>query len=155
MKNYDVVIIGGSAAGLTTAITARRQYPDKRILLIRKEKLVPIPCGIPYIFGTVGSPDKNLIPDTPLQKHNVDIMLDEVTGIDRENRKLATRNGGNGIQYDKLVLATGSVPMMPPIPGFDRQNVFPVFKDVEHLTHMQGIMKGASDIVVIGGGLSE
>jgi len=151
MKVSDVVIIGGSAAGLTAAITARRQYPDKRILLIRKEKLVPIPCGIPYIFGTVGSPEKNLIPDTPLQKHNVDIMLDEVTEISREKKTLITRSG-NGIEYKKLILATGSLPMMPPIPGFDKENVFPVYKDVEHLTHMQGMMKGSSRIVVIGGG---
>jgi NADH oxidase (H2O2-forming) len=99
----------------------------------------------------VGSPEKNLIPDTPLQKHNVDILLDEVTGISRENRTLTTRSG-NEIEYDKLVLATGSLPMMPPIPGFDKENVFPVYKDVEHLTHMQGMMKGSSNIVVIGGG---
>lgn len=151
MKTYDVVIIGGSAAGLTAAITARRQYPDRKILLIRKEKLVPIPCGIPYIFGTVGSPEKNLIPDTPLQNHKVDILLDEVMKIGREKRTLSLRSGDE-VQYLKLVLATGSIPMMPPIPGFDKENVFPVYKDVDHLTHMQGMMKHASKIVVIGGG---
>jgi NADH oxidase (H2O2-forming) len=151
MKAYDVVIIGGSAAGLTAAITARRQYPGKHILLIRKEKLVPIPCGIPYIFGTVGSPEKNLIPDTPLQNHKVDILVDEVTEIDRGNRALGIRSG-NAVQFEKLILATGSFPMMPPIPGFDKENVFPVYKDVEHLTHMQRVMKDPSKIVVIGGG---
>jgi len=62
MKTYDVIVVGGSAAGVTAAITARRHYPEKSILLIRKEKQVPIPCGIPYIFGTVGDPQKNLIP---------------------------------------------------------------------------------------------
>ena len=61
MKKHDVVIIGASAAGLTAAVTARRHYPDKSILVIRKEELVSIPCGIPYAFGVVGSPDKNLI----------------------------------------------------------------------------------------------
>jgi NADH oxidase (H2O2-forming) len=151
MKESEVVIVGGSAAGLTAAITARRHYPGKKILLIRKEKLVLIPCGIPYIFGTVGSPEKNLIPDTPLQKHDVEIMLDEVVEIDREKRKLNTQSGQE-VEYDKLVLATGSLPMMPPIPGFDRENVFPVYKDVEHLTKMQEIMKSSKKIVVIGGG---
>ncbi len=43
MKNYGAVIIGGSAAGVTAAVTTRRHYPDKSILLIRKERLVPIP----------------------------------------------------------------------------------------------------------------
>jgi NADPH-dependent 2,4-dienoyl-CoA reductase/sulfur reductase-like enzyme len=83
MKKSDIVVIGGSAAGLTAAITARRHYPEKKILLIRKEKLVPIPCGIPYVFGTVGTPHNNLIPDTPLEKNKVEIMLDEVTEINR------------------------------------------------------------------------
>jgi NADPH-dependent 2,4-dienoyl-CoA reductase/sulfur reductase-like enzyme len=151
MKNWDVVIIGGSAAGLTAALTARRHYPDKKILLIRKEKLVPIPCGIPYIFGTVGTPQNNLIPDTPLEKSNVEILLDEVTEIDREQKKVSTK-GGQEIGYDKMVLATGSLPMMPPIPGFDKQNVFPVYKDVVQLTKMQETMKSCKKVVVIGGG---
>lgn len=151
MKEMDVVIIGGSAAGLTAAITARRHYPDKKILLIRKEKLVPIPCGIPYIFGTVGSPESNLIPDTPLQKHNVDILLDEVVEIDRQLKNVKIKSGEK-IKYDKLILATGSLPMMPPIPGFDKENVFPVYKDVEHLTKMIETMKTSKKVVVIGGG---
>jgi NADH oxidase (H2O2-forming) len=151
MKEMDVVIIGGSAAGLTAAITARRHYPDKKILLIRKEKLVPIPCGIPYIFGTVESPESNLIPDTPLEKHNVDILLDEVVELDRQLKNVTIKSGEK-IKYDKLILATGSLPMMPPIPGFDKENVFPVYKDVEHLTKMMETMKTAKKVVVIGGG---
>jgi NADH oxidase (H2O2-forming) len=151
MRNADALIIGGSAAGLTAAITARRHYPDKKILLVRKEKLVPIPCGIPYIFGTVGSPEKNLIPDTPLQKNNVDFLIDEVVEIDREGKTARTR-GGEEIGYDKLVIATGSLPMMPPIPGFDKENVYPVFKDVERLGAMQEKMNDCRKVVVIGGG---
>lgn len=54
MKQVDIVVIGGSAAGIPAAITARRHYPEKSLLLIRKEKQVIISCGIPYIFGTYG-----------------------------------------------------------------------------------------------------
>jgi NADH oxidase (H2O2-forming) len=151
MRNTDVAIVGGSAAGLTAAITARRHYPNKKILLVRKEKLVPIPCGIPYIFGTVGSPEKNLIPDTPLEKNNVDFMIDDVVEIDREKKSLKTQSGEE-IAYDKLIIATGSLPMMPPIPGFEKENVFPVFKDVERLNDMQDKMKSSKKVVVIGGG---
>ena len=63
MKHVDVLIVGGSAAGISAAMTARRHYPDATVALVRQEDKVPVPCGIPYVFGTLDSPEKNLIPD--------------------------------------------------------------------------------------------
>jgi len=151
MKHVDVVVIGGSAAGLTAAITARRHHPEKKVVLIRKEEQVLIPCGIPYIFGTVGSPEKNLIPDGMLSKNDIELVIDEVTEIDRDAGEVKTV-GGESFGYDRLVVATGSLPAMPPIPGFELENVFPIFKDVDHLKHMQGVLKEVSDLAIIGGG---
>ena len=151
MKQADIVVIGGSAAGITAAITARRHYREKRVLLIRKEQQVLIPCGIPYIFGTVGSPQKNLIPDEVLSKNGVELLIDDVVGLDREQAQVTT-SGGETIGYERLVLATGSLPAMPPVPGFELSNVFPVFKDVSHLAGMQESLKGVTDLVIIGGG---
>lgn len=68
MRGFDVVVIGGSAAGVSAALTCRRHYSEKSVLLVRKENHAVIPCGIPYIFGSVGSPEKNLIPDSMLDK---------------------------------------------------------------------------------------
>lgn len=150
MINSDIVIIGGSAAGLTAAITARRHYPDKQILLIRKEKKVLIPCGIPYIFGTVQSADKNLIPDAVLEKNNIKLLISEATDIDRENRLVQTKEGEVG--YEKLILATGSKPAMPPIPGFEMDGVYAVVKDVEYLEDLQKRLESVQDVVIIGGG---
>jgi pyruvate/2-oxoglutarate dehydrogenase complex dihydrolipoamide dehydrogenase (E3) component len=151
MKQADVVVIGGSAAGLTAAITARRHYPEKRVLLVRKEEQVLIPCGIPYVFGTVGAPEKNLLSDAVLSKNDIDLLVDEVTELDRERSTLTT-GGSDTVRYDRLVLATGSTPAMPPVPGFDLDNVFPIFKDVAHLHEMQGALKDVTDLVIIGGG---
>ena len=50
MKKTDIVLIGGSAAGIPVAITCRRHYSDKKVILIGKEKKVQMPCGIPYIL---------------------------------------------------------------------------------------------------------
>jgi NADPH-dependent 2,4-dienoyl-CoA reductase/sulfur reductase-like enzyme/CheY-like chemotaxis protein len=146
-----VVVIGGSAAGLTAAITARRHYPRKKIVLVRKEEKVLIPCGIPYIFGTVGTPDKNLIPDGALEKNGIDLVVGEVVEIDREERVLTTKRGQE-IAYDKLVIATGSLPMVPPIPGSDKENVFAVHKSVPVIEEIQNRLKGFDRLVVIGGG---
>jgi NADH oxidase (H2O2-forming) len=150
MEHAHIVVLGGSAAGLTAAITARRHYPDKTILMVRKEEQVLIPCGIPYIFGTLGSPQKNLIADAVLEKNNIDLLVTEATDIDREGRILHTQAGDIG--YERLILATGSRSAMPPIPGFEVEGVFTIVKDVAYLSKLYKWLETARDVVVIGGG---
>ena len=150
MANADIVVLGGSAAGITAAITARRHHPNKSILLVRKEKQVLIPCGIPYIYGTLGSPQKNLIPDAIFESNNIRLVLAEATEIDRKRHRLLTGDGEVG--YERLILATGSVPTQPPIPGINLDGVYAILKDVEHLTQLQERLKQAKNIVIIGGG---
>jgi len=151
MENTDILIVGGSAAGITTAISARRYYRDAKIVLIRKEKQVLIPCGIPYIFGTVGSPDKNLIPDEVLSKNNIELVVDEVVSVNKSARTIETASGSN-FSYKKLVLSTGSSPFIPPIPGIELDNVFVVKKDVEYLQKLAASLDHTKDLVIIGGG---
>ena len=151
MKSVDILIVGGSAAGFSAAITARRHYPDATMAVVRQEAKTPVPCGIPYIFGTLGSPEKNLMPDPALAKNKAELIVDRVTGIDREARTIATE-GGQTIGYQKLILTTGSEPIVPPIPGVDSGNVFPIKKDVGHLTGILETLKDAHDVVIIGGG---
>lgn len=150
MCSADIVVLGGSAAGITAAITARRHHPDKSILLVRKEEQVPIPCGIPYIYGTLGGPEKNLIPDLVLESNRIQLVIAEVTRIEREQHRLIT--GEDEVRYERLILATGSVPTQPAIPGVDLDGVFAILKDMEHLAHLQQRMEQAKNIVIIGGG---
>jgi NADPH-dependent 2,4-dienoyl-CoA reductase/sulfur reductase-like enzyme len=151
MKKVDVAIIGGSAAGPVAGMTVRRHNKDASIVLIRKEVKVMIPCAIPYIFGTLGSTDKNVIPDALVSKERIDLMIDEVTSIDRDTRSLKTA-GGETINYGKLIMATGSLPVLPPIPGLDLENVFPIWKDADFLARARQTLSLAKDVVVIGGG---
>lgn len=150
MKKTDIVVLGGSAAGLTAAITAQRHHPDKRVLLLRKEKQVPIPCGIPYIFGTLDLPEKNLIPDSVLAANKVELRVCEVLSIHHARHEIETTNGL--VKYDRLILATGSTPINPSIPGTNLPGVFTIEKDFVHLATLQKELETARDIVVIGGG---
>ncbi|MDP8254732.1 MAG: FAD-dependent oxidoreductase [Candidatus Alcyoniella australis] len=150
-KQYDVVVIGGSAAGLTAAITVHRHYPDKSILLVRKEQKVMIPCGIPYIMGTVGSADNNLIPDAPLTANNVDLIMDCVIKIDREAKQITLAEGPS-IGYGKLIVATGSQPIIPGVPGVEKPNVYAIYKDFVQLGELQEALNGIKNLVIIGGG---
>ncbi len=151
MKKADVVVIGGSAGGIPAAIGCRRRYPEKSVILIRKEEQVLIPCGIPYIFGTLGSPERNLIPDTVLENNGIELIKGKAEEIDRD-RKAVSIIGGDTVSYDKLILATGSLPLILPIPGIDKENVFAIEKDVKYLKNMLDVINKAKDIVVIGGG---
>ena len=151
MKSADVVIIGGSAAGPVAGISCRRRYPEKAVILVRKEEQVLVPCGIPYIIGTVGTPEKNLIPDALLDKNGIELIKGEVVEIDREKKSVTTA-GGDVVNYNKLVLATGSLPLEIPIPGLDKENVFIVKKDVAYLQRMLDVMESVKDVVIIGGG---
>ncbi len=151
MKSYEIVVIGGSAGGFTAAMTARRQYPDKDILVIRKDEKALVPCGIPYIFGTLSSIDENVMGDGMYAKSNLDLIIDEVTDIDRGAQVISTKNEGE-IKYEKLVLAPGSKPLTPPIKGIDKKGVFSVRKDYYYLQGLKEELEKVERVAIIGGG---
>ena len=150
MRKTDVIIVGGSAAGATAAITARRHYPEKEVLVVRQEKQVLIPCGIPYIFGTLGSPVKNIMPDAMLEKEGVKIAIETVKTLDPLKQMITTTEGA--IAYERLILATGSLPGRLPVPGFDKDGAFPIMKNIAHLELLQKRLQDSSRVVVIGCG---
>ncbi|MGB9717562.1 MAG: FAD-dependent oxidoreductase [Thermoproteota archaeon] len=155
MKNenkYDIVIIGGSASGFTAAYTAKVIYKDKSILLIKNESKTLIPCAIPYLAATLESCDKDLMPYALLSNQGVKVVIDDVVDVDRNNKKVVTASG-NSYEYDKLILATGSLPFVPSsIEGTSLKNVFKVSKRYEEVEALQKALRGANKIVIIGGG---
>ncbi len=150
-KKVDVLVLGGSAAGPVAALTARRYNKDASITVVRREKEVLVPCGIPYIFGTLKDVKKNLIPDGLLLNKNIEIIVDEAKAINRDE-KTVFLSKGEKIGYKKLILATGSLPATPPIPGINLKNVFVVRKDVAYLGELLNVLEKVKDVVVIGGG---
>ncbi len=151
MEHVDALIIGGSAAGIPVVMTASKHYPDASLALIRQEEKVLVPCGIPYIFGTLGTPEKNLIPDKAVTGNGAHLILGQATAIDREAH-IVTLADGQAIGYGKLVVATGSLPLIPPIPGRDLENVYALSKDVDYLQELSDQLGRAHDVVIIGGG---
>ncbi len=149
MKTYDIVIIGGGPAGVQAAISARSSHPDKSIALIRKEKIALIPCGIPYIMHRLDSVDDDILPDALLDKCKADLIIGEVTG---KNGKTLELKDGEQVKYEKLVLASGSNPVKPPIPGIDLEKVFILSKDYDSLKQAREKARSARSVIVVGGG---
>lgn len=151
MKKVDLLVIGGSAGGILSANTARKVYKEKSIMVIRDQKTVMVPCGIPYIFGTLYDTSKNVILDKIITGNQVNLLIDKVLIINKEEKYVTTENNEK-IYYNKLIIATGSLPVVPSIPGNDLENVFSVYKDEEYLGDLLEKMKDFKDVVVIGGG---
>ena len=152
MDKTNVLIIGGGASGLQTAITAKSNYPDKSVIVIRQEEKVLVPCGIPYIFGSLHTSDKNILPDKMLTDVGVEIKIAEVTKVDIENT-VCELSTGEKIYFEKLVFATGSIPTVPKwLKGGDLKNVFIIPKNKVYLDEMHAKLKPLKKVITIGAG---
>lgn len=157
VKVRTIVIIGAESAGLTSAASARLRDREARIVVIERNPY-PLyhPCGIPFaIAGRVRS-IQDLVEQKP-KLQNVEMKIStEAKAIDVKNKKVEVLDLKTSkeevIHYDSLVIATGSLPVKPPIPGIDLENVFTVHSigDGEKIINATRTARRA---LIIGGGL--
>ena len=168
-KRKRIIVIGGSAAGPKAAAKARRIDNNAEVVILQKEAdLSMASCGYPYYIGGYFN-DRNQLLMTPagvvrspmfyLNAKDIDARVNtEVTAIDRKNHSVSFKNIATGetgsLTYDKLVIATGSVSQMPPVPGLELEGITTLksMQDADFLRKVrdEGKIKKA---VVIGGGL--
>jgi len=164
-----VVIIGGVAAGPKAASKIIRMVPDAHVTIIEKGSFLSYAgCGLPYYVSGEIKEQRELmetsagvIRDTAFFRNvkNLEVRSGtEALEIDRAARRvrikdLATRQEST-LEYDKLVLATGATPVIPPIPGVDKGNVF-TLHGVHDAEGIKSVLaeRTAKDVVVVGGGL--
>ncbi|NCF74878.1 MAG: FAD-dependent oxidoreductase [Xanthomonadaceae bacterium] len=151
MRKTDILIIGGGPAGLVAAITARKNNPDKKIILAREDKKCVIPCGLPYIFNRLKAVEKDITSDKIYQINKIDLIIGQIIKIETGNKKVILKNN-KGINYDKLILATGSSPAIIPIRGIELDGVYQIRKDIGYLKNLRNKIIKAKNIVIIGGG---
>ncbi|MCU0639716.1 MAG: FAD-dependent oxidoreductase [Candidatus Krumholzibacteria bacterium] len=164
-----IVVIGGSAAGPKAAAKARRLDEFAEIVMIQKGRdLSMASCGYPYYVGGVFN-ERNMLISAPtgvvrdpkffMAAKGIDARIEtEVTRIDPKAKKVQCRELRAGkdyeLAYDVLVIATGSNPTMPRVPGNDLDGITTLqsMEDADYLRAVRdnGKIKKA---VVIGGGL--
>ncbi|MBR3561085.1 MAG: FAD-dependent oxidoreductase [Oscillospiraceae bacterium] len=155
-----VVIIGGVAGGASCAARLRRLDESAEIILLERGAYISYAnCGLPYHVGDVIKTRQALLVQTPeamRAKFDIDVRTEnEAISINRDKKEVLVKNLQTGATYaeayDDLVIATGSSPIRPPIPGIDNPKIRTLWTipDVDHLREMARKVKSA---VVIGGG---
>jgi nitrite reductase (NADH) large subunit len=139
------VIVGGSAAGMAAACAIREKDPPAEITVLSEEADNPYfrPL-IPFLIsGKKQAADMTLLGQGPYQAPGIQVRLEaRVAGLDPEGKTVTTTQG-EGIDYDKLLIATGSRPYIPPeIEGTDTTGVFAL-----------RTLADARAAVMLGGGL--
>lgn len=149
----DVLVIGSSAAGLVVPTVGKRVNPDKKFTVVTKQPKTMIPCGIPYIFGSLPGSDNNILPAEKMyEQTGVEVIHDEVISINREEKTAELANGQK-IEFEKLVFGTGSLPLKPKWLNWEgKENVFFVPKDKIYLDDMKEKLSACKNIVTIGAG---
>jgi len=164
-----IVVIGGSAAGPKAAARARRMDERAEITIIQKDPdLSMASCGFPYYVGGFFD-DRNMLLSTPtgvtrnptfyINSKGIVAKTDtEAIAIDRQEKAVTCRNRITGeeevVHYDKLILTTGSTPVVPPVPGADLSGITTLqsMRDADYLRKIRDEQK-IKKAVIIGGGL--
>jgi NADPH-dependent 2,4-dienoyl-CoA reductase/sulfur reductase-like enzyme/rhodanese-related sulfurtransferase len=157
-----VIIVGGVAAGATTAARLRRVDETAEIIMIeRGEDISFANCGLPYYVGDVIEDRENLLVQTPegmSRRFNLDIRTrHEVQRIIPAEKTIEVKNLRDQTiyreNYDYLVLSPGAQPTVPDFPGVDKRNVFTVrnIPDSDFIRHYIEVMD-VEKAVVVGGG---
>lgn len=154
-----IIIIGAQAAGASAAAKAKRRDPNATICIYEKSDIVSFgACGLPYFIGNHFGDENEMISRTPEQfaKDGIEIKtLHEVIAIDPQLKKITIKDIKNNNcfedDYDKLLIAVGATPLIPPLKNLQLENIF-TLRDMYDGLAIKKALNQNSNVVVIGAG---
>ena len=153
MPENAIVIIGGGHGGSQMAASLREKGYAGPLTLVTAEGDVPYQRP-PLSKAFLKDPVHDLLPLRPesfYDKNAIELRLGaEATRIDLREGKVILADG-SAVAFDKLALATGSRPRLPPIEGIALDGVF-TLRNVDDARKLRERLHRASDVVVVGGG---
>ena len=150
----NIVVIGGGQAGAQAVQSLRQFGYEGAITLVGDEAALPYqrpPLSKAYMKGELAEDRLYFKPAAWYEDNKVETLLSQrVEKIDRANRQVLLQHGGH-LDYDAVIIATGSRPRPLPVEGADLENVFELrgLSDVEHI---QPKMIPGQKLVIVGAG---
>lgn len=155
MSNVKLAIIGNGMVGHRFAeeLTDKADAGQFDITVFCEEPRVAYDrVHLSSYFSHHTAEELSLVKPGFYEKHNISVLINErVITVNRQEKVLHT-NTGRTVHYDKLVIATGSYPWIPPIKGSDTRDCF-VYRTIEDLNAIEACARRSRKGVVIGGGL--
>lgn len=154
-----IIIIGGVAAGAKAAAKSKRLLPDAEVHIYTQEEFVSYSaCGLPYYIAGDFEDWHKLIVRTieEFEKSGVHVHIESlVTKILSADKKIVVKNIRNNscqfVEYDKLIIATGSEPVIPDIKNRELKGIY-TLRGIEDGIAIRERMNNIKNITVIGGG---
>jgi NADPH-dependent 2,4-dienoyl-CoA reductase/sulfur reductase-like enzyme len=141
-----LVIIGGGAAGMSAASAARRVDPNLEVVVLEATGYSAYGmCGIPYYLAGLVARAEDLLaypPEYFRQRRGVDLRLHAAAaGLDPAAKVVRYVHEGRSVSlgYDRLVVAAGGAPILPPLPGLHGERVFTV-RTLEDAIALRGLL---------------
>ncbi|NUW73092.1 nitrite reductase large subunit [Vibrio mediterranei] len=155
MKTQRIVVVGNGMVGhkFIDSVIAANDESAQIITFSEESRLAYDRVQLTsYFDDDKGAEHLALTDETYYQNHGVNYVLnDKVVSIDTDQKQVTTESGRQE-SYDKLVLATGSFPFVPPISGNDQEHCY-VYRTIEDLDAIESGSKVSKTGVVVGGGL--
>ena len=154
MGRQKVVVIGNGMVGqrFLEALVAQPARNFDVTVFCEEPRAAYDRVQLTSYFSGKTAADLNVVPPDFFERHGIAVRLnDKAVAVDRERRVVRATNGDE-LPYDTLVLATGSYPFVPPLPGKDRPGCF-VYRTLEDLDAIRTAAQDAKVGTVVGGGL--
>jgi NADPH-dependent 2,4-dienoyl-CoA reductase/sulfur reductase-like enzyme len=153
-----LLVIGGSDAGLAAALRARELDSSAEVTVVVADAFPNFSiCGLPYYLSGDVADWRDLAHRTTsdLEQAGIGLLLDHTARAIDPARKQVTvisQHGERQLDYDRLVIGTGAVPVRPPIDGPDLPGVYVLHTMGDTFTLHQALAAGARSAVIVGGG---